>query len=63
MEHRLEREDHRELLVRFSGRGGIDGVFAMADNQATGAIQAVESAGLALGVDKKGVRWLLPATA
>ena len=44
-----------ELLVRFSGRGGIDGVFAMADNQATGAIQAVESAGLALGVDKKGV--------
>src|SRR5438105_664284 len=22
-----------ELLVRFSGRGGIDGVFAMADNQ------------------------------
>jgi ABC-type sugar transport system substrate-binding protein len=44
-----------ELLVRFSGRGGIDGVFAMADNQATGAIQAVESAGLALGLDKKGV--------
>ena len=44
-----------DLLVRFSGRGGIDGVFAMADNQATGAIQAVESAGLALGVDKKGV--------
>jgi ribose transport system substrate-binding protein len=44
-----------ELIVRFSGRGGIDGVFAMADNQATGAIQAVESAGLALGLDKKGV--------
>jgi ABC-type sugar transport system substrate-binding protein len=44
-----------ELLVRFSGRGGIDGVFAMADNQATGAIQAVESAGLPLGLDKKGV--------
>src|ERR1700732_142241 len=44
-----------ELLVRFSGRGGIDGIFAMADNQATGAIQAVESAGLALGLDKKGV--------
>ena len=44
-----------ELLVRFSGRGGIDGIFTMADNQATGAIQAVESAGLALGLDKKGV--------
>ena len=34
-----------ELLVRFNARGGVDGVFAMADNQATGAIQAVESAG------------------
>ena len=29
-----------ELLVRFNARGGVDGVFAMADNQATGAIQA-----------------------
>jgi len=44
-----------ELLVRFSARGGVDGVFAMADNQATGAIQAVESAGLPLGVDNKGI--------
>jgi ribose transport system substrate-binding protein len=44
-----------ELLVRFSARGGIDGVFAMADNQATGAIQAVESAGLPLGADSKGI--------
>jgi ribose transport system substrate-binding protein len=44
-----------ELLVRFSGRGGIDGIFAMADNQATGAIQAVESAGLKLGVANKGI--------
>jgi ribose transport system substrate-binding protein len=44
-----------ELLVRFSARGGVDGVFAMADNQATGAISAVESAGLPLGVDNKGV--------
>ena len=31
-----------ELLVRFNARGGVDGVFAMADNQATGAIQAIE---------------------
>jgi ribose transport system substrate-binding protein len=44
-----------ELLVRFSGRGGIDGVFAMADNQATGAIQAVKSAGLKLGAENKGI--------
>jgi ribose transport system substrate-binding protein len=44
-----------ELLVRFNARGGVDGVFAMADNQATGAIQAVESAGLKLGVANKGI--------
>ena len=44
-----------EILVRFSGKGGIDGIFAMADNQATGAIQAVESAGLKLGVANKGI--------
>lgn len=44
-----------ELLVRFSGRGGVDGIFAMADNQATGSIQAVESAGLKLGVANKGI--------
>ena len=44
-----------ELLVRFAGQGGVDGIFAMADNQATGAINAVQSAGLALGVAKKGI--------
>ena len=44
-----------ELLVRFNVRGGVDGVFAMADNQATGAIQAIESAGLKLGVANKGI--------
>ncbi len=44
-----------ELLVRFAGQGGIDGVYAMADNQATGAINAVQSAGLPLGVANKGV--------
>jgi ribose transport system substrate-binding protein len=44
-----------ELLVRFAGQGGIDGIFAMADNQATGSINAVQSAGLALGVDNKGI--------
>jgi ribose transport system substrate-binding protein len=44
-----------ELLVRFNARGGVDGIFAMADNQATGAIQAVTSAGLKLGVANKGI--------
>ena len=44
-----------ELLVRFSGRGGVDGIFAMADNQATGSINAVQSAGLKLGVADKGI--------
>lgn len=44
-----------ELLVRFAGQGGIDGIFAMADNQATGSINAVQSAGLPLGVANKGI--------
>jgi ribose transport system substrate-binding protein len=44
-----------ELLVRFNARGGVDGVFGMADNQVTGAIQAIESAGLKLGVANKGI--------
>jgi ribose transport system substrate-binding protein len=44
-----------ELLVRFNVRGGVDGVFGMADNQATGAIQAIESAGLKAGVADKGI--------
>jgi ribose transport system substrate-binding protein len=44
-----------ELLVRYNAQGGLDGVFAMADNQATGAIQAVQSAGLKLGVADKGI--------
>jgi ribose transport system substrate-binding protein len=44
-----------ELLVRFNARGGVDGVFAMADNQATGAINAIESAGLKAGSASKDV--------
>jgi ribose transport system substrate-binding protein len=44
-----------ELLVRFNARGGVDGIFAMADNQATGVIQAVESAGMKTGSANKGV--------
>ena len=44
-----------DLLVRFSSRGGLDGIYAMADNQATGAIQAIQSAGLKAGVAQKGI--------
>jgi ABC-type sugar transport system substrate-binding protein len=44
-----------QLLVRQSAKGGIDGFFAMADNQATGVIQAIESAGLKTGVADKGI--------
>lgn len=44
-----------EMLVKFNGRGGLDAIFATADNQATGVIQAIESAGLPVGVANKGV--------
>jgi ABC-type sugar transport system substrate-binding protein len=44
-----------EMLVRFNGRGGLDGIYATADNQATGVIQAIESAGLPIGVANKGM--------
>jgi ribose transport system substrate-binding protein len=44
-----------ELLVRFNAQGGVDGIFDMADNQATGSINAVQSAGLKLGVADKGI--------
>jgi len=44
-----------QLLVRFSGQGGIDGIYDMADNQATGSINAIGSAGVPLGVANKGI--------
>lgn len=44
-----------DLLVRFAGRGGIDGVYGMADNQAGAAIKAIEAAGLPLGLKDKGI--------
>ena len=44
-----------DLLVRFAGRGGLDGIYGMADNQATGIIQAIESASLKAGVANKGI--------
>ena len=39
----------RQLFVRFAPRGGLQGIYAMADNMAFGVIQAAEAAGLAPG--------------
>ncbi len=39
-----------QLFGRFSGQGGIDAIYGMADNMATAEIQAAEAAGIAVGV-------------
>ena len=39
-----------QLYARFAAQGGLDVVYGMADNQAHGAIQAAEAAGIPLGV-------------
>lgn len=44
-----------DLLVRYAGSGGLDGIFAMADNQATGVIQAIQAAGMKVGLADKGI--------
>jgi ribose transport system substrate-binding protein len=41
-----------QLLARFSGQGGLDGIYAMNDPLANGAVQAAQSAGVKLGTDK-----------
>lgn len=41
-----------QLLARFAGQGGIDGIYGMNDSLANGAIQAAESAGVKVGLDK-----------
>jgi ribose transport system substrate-binding protein len=41
----------RQLFVRFASQGGLQGIFAMADNMAFGVIQAAESAGVIPGKD------------
>ncbi len=41
-----------ELLARFAGRGGLDGIYGMNDSVANGAIQAAEAAGLKVGAGK-----------
>jgi ABC-type sugar transport system substrate-binding protein len=38
-----------QLLARFSGQGGLDGIYAMNDPLANGAVQAAQSAGVKLG--------------
>jgi len=39
----------RQLFVRFASQGGLQGIYAMADNMAFGVIQAAEAAGLTPG--------------
>ena len=38
-----------QLYARFAGRGGLDAVYGMADNQAVAAIRAAEAAGIKVG--------------
>lgn len=41
-----------QLLARFSGQGGLAGIYGMNDPLANGVVQAAESAGVKLGTDK-----------
>jgi ABC-type sugar transport system substrate-binding protein len=41
-----------QLLARFSSQGGLDGIYAMNDPMANGAVQAAQSAGVKLGTGK-----------
>jgi ribose transport system substrate-binding protein len=41
-----------QLLARFAGQGGLDGIYAMNDPLANGAVQAAQSAGVKLGTAK-----------
>ena len=41
-----------QLYARFSGKGGLDAIYAMSDNMADAAIKAAESAGLHPGTGK-----------
>jgi ABC-type sugar transport system substrate-binding protein len=38
-----------QLLARFSGQGGLDGIYGMNDPMANGVVQAAQSAGVKLG--------------
>ena len=41
-----------QLLARFSGQGGLDGIYAMNDPLANGVVQGAQSAGVKLGTAK-----------
>jgi ABC-type sugar transport system substrate-binding protein len=41
-----------QLLARFSGQGGLDGIYGMNDPLANGAVQGAQSAGVKLGTGK-----------
>jgi ribose transport system substrate-binding protein len=41
-----------QLIARFAARGGLDGIYAMADNQSLAVIQAAEAAGRKVGAGK-----------
>jgi ABC-type sugar transport system substrate-binding protein len=41
-----------QLLARFASQGGLDGIYAMNDPLANGAVQAAQSAGVKLGTGK-----------
>jgi ribose transport system substrate-binding protein len=41
-----------QLIARFAGQGGLDGIYAMNDAMANSVVQAAESAGVKLGTGK-----------
>jgi ribose transport system substrate-binding protein len=41
-----------QLLARFSGQGGLDGIYGMNDPLANGVVQGAQSAGVKLGTEK-----------
>lgn len=44
-----------QLIARFAARGGLDAIYAMADNQSLGVIQGIEAAGRKAGGGKTDV--------
>lgn len=47
--------DATALFAKYASEGGIQGVYGMADYQATAAIKAAKSAGLTVGLKSKGI--------
>jgi ribose transport system substrate-binding protein len=41
-----------QLFARYAARGGLDAIYAMADNQAAAVVKAAEAAGIPLGLGK-----------